>query len=143
MDNGIGFSYQPGQTGQAGAQSRTGARGPQEAVRLLNLRVPRVVGANAPIPGPLLNATGGGPTDLNVLLKALMASFGGGGKQIVGDGPQATDMGMGQGPIRAPQMGQIGPPRLTPGDTPADGGGRPDITATGPGGFGREVLPLF
>lgn len=142
----MGFSYQPAAGGSMGAPDRNAAN-PQTAVRLLNLRVPRVVGPNAPIPGQLLNATGGGPTDLNMLLKALMASFGG-GKQIVGPGGPGIDTGLGTGPMRGPQMGAIAqppasapaPPRFVPGT----GNGQPTVdTGTAPGGFGREVTPLF
>lgn len=135
-ENGMGFSYQPAAGGSMGAPDRNAAN-PQTAVRLLNLRVPRVVGPNAPIPGQLLNATGGGPSDLNMLLRALMASFGGGGKQIVGPGGPAADVGLNTaGPVRPPQMGSMapspnGPPRVRPAVVPYDGRGEGDYTPVG------------
>lgn len=155
-DNVMGFSYQP--SAGTGSPDRT-ATNPQTAVRLLNLRVPRVVGPNAPIPGQLLNAPGGGPSDLNTLLKALMASFGGGTgrtpqKQIVGPGAPAFDNGINlTGPVRPPQIGRIAQPSEAPRFRPADyerGSGIPQEpspnTDFGPIGSGLDIAnlgPLF
>ena len=61
----LGLSFSPFGQGQNGQdQNRPGGTGgsptPQDAIKILSLRTPRTVGAASPIPGPLLNAPGGG-----------------------------------------------------------------------------------
>lgn len=54
-----GVNFQPGQNDQTpGAKKRPGDPGVQEAIKVLSLRLPRVVGAQAI--SPLLNAAGSG-----------------------------------------------------------------------------------
>jgi hypothetical protein len=89
-----GYSYQPGaQAMQQGAFPRA-AMTPQEAVRILSLRLPKNP-QNSPVPSQLLTSAGGGATsNLTQLLQALMqAARGGdaGSKELVSEsGPPAT-----------------------------------------------------
>ena len=58
MPNPFGLSFLPGTQDPGGA--RRGARAPvQEAIRILSLRLPKVFGAQALAPGPLLTGGGG------------------------------------------------------------------------------------
>lgn len=111
-----GKSYQPGLSPSGGQRP---APAPQEAVNILNLRLPKSA-PTAPIPSTLLTAQGGGGTSLNALLQMLMQSFGpaamtdaaGGGREVVGEGGPGIDTGaIGARPLR--------PPRVRPGDTGA------------------------
>lgn len=97
----IGTSYQPGaQTMQTQGTPRAPLT-PQEAVRILSLRLPKNP-QNSPVPAQLLTSAGGGATsNLAQLLQALMqASRGtaayeesgaGSGKELISEsGPPAT-----------------------------------------------------
>jgi hypothetical protein len=89
-----GTSYQPGAQMQ-GMQPRP-AVSPQEAVRLLNLRLPKHA-PNAPIPQQLMTSQGGGGLgSLTALLQALMRAQGGGGsREMVSDAEvPAIDTGL-------------------------------------------------
>jgi len=70
---------------------------PQQAIRTLSLRVPQTTSVPGVAPLPLLNATGGGGTDLDMLLQALLKAF----------GPNALTTG---GPGRSSAT----PPRIRP-----------------------------
>lgn len=90
MPNDFGISFSPfdnqrntARPGQSGA-----APSPQEAIKILSLHVPRVVGSASPIPGALLNAPGsaglGGPGTAqapNLGLEELLRRLFGGGAQ--------------------------------------------------------------
>ena len=126
-----GTSYQPGAMPGAGPQQPSAPSSPQEAVRILNLRLPQSP-QNAPIPGQLLGAQGAGGDSLAGLLRALMAAFGGGqapasGREMVGAGGPGIDTGQ----IGARPMPQA--PRIRPGDT----SGREELPPQPPAG------PLF
>ena len=57
---GLGISFSPfGEDKGPNADPRGPQVSPQEAIRVLSLRVPRVVGVHSPIPQALLNAPGG------------------------------------------------------------------------------------
>lgn len=107
-----GKSYQPGTMPGAGPL-RPGTD-PQEAVQILNLRLPKRP-MNSPIPGSLLTgAGGGGDASLNGLLRALMTAFGGardgsGTREEVGPSGPGIDTGFGG-------ARSIPPPRIHPGD---------------------------
>lgn len=114
----LGFSFMPGLNGEddgngpgrGGLQDRY-----QEAIKLLQLRLPRVFGGATLAPGALLNAQGGGPGMNSALqLQALMAMAGvppsAGGPQFPRLIPGATDsgpqaVGGGQGGAFAPPPG--------------------------------------
>lgn len=90
MPPGIGFSFQPGaQDGQLQRPKGFDGQGstPQQAIRTLSLRVPQTQSVPGMAPLPLLNAQGGGGTDLDMLLMALLQAFGPTGGRAVG-GPQ-------------------------------------------------------
>jgi len=61
-----GVSFQPGTNGEHGQQNgqgngaRPSAGGVQEAIKILSLRLPKVVGAQAAVPMPLLTSQGSG-----------------------------------------------------------------------------------
>jgi hypothetical protein len=110
---------------------------PQEAIRTLSLRVPQTQSVPGIAPLPLLNASGGGGTDLDMLLAALMKAFGQGGR-----GPQSMAAGGGPGPMAAPQGGSMAPPRITP----REDGELETRTAppgTPPGGSREELFPVI
>jgi hypothetical protein len=125
-----GFSFQPAgpQNGQGNSQ-QTAAISPQEAVRILSLRLPRNP-QNSPIPSSLMAAAGGGGTsNLTALLRQLMAQFG--QKEYVGPSGPGIDTGeIKSSPTggQFPPFGGSGfappPPRIVPG-----------------GGEGRERVP--
>ena len=102
----IGFRFQPGADSRM--QPRNGeAQGttvPQESIRTLSLRVPQTQSVPGIAPLPLLNATGGGGSDLDMLLRALLRAF----------GPSALQGDMSRGP----GGGRIAAPRVTPGYVP-------------------------
>lgn len=85
-----GTSYQP-QAPMQGTQARP-QLSPQEAVRVLSLRLPKAP-QNLPVPAQLLQSQGGGGLgSLTALVQALMRaasgeSMGDGTKELVGPGP--------------------------------------------------------
>ena len=94
-----GTSYQPTAPMQ-GTQARP-QLSPQEAVRVLSLRLPKAP-QNLPVPAQLLTSQGGGGVgSLTALVQALMRaaggeSGGGGSKELVDNGPGVgIDNGMG------------------------------------------------
>lgn len=76
-----GLSFQPG-TGQEDEERRRRSSGVQEAIKVLSLRMPRVVGAAAPAPSALLNApgSGGNPQIDSVVNQVLQRVMGAGGQ---------------------------------------------------------------
>lgn len=88
MADSLGFSFQPGadagqmrDTPMAGGGPGGAARGngsPQRAVRILSLRVPQTLPANAPVSRELLNGAGSagpGGSSLTSMVRALMEAF--------------------------------------------------------------------
>lgn len=127
----FGLSFVPGQASPQGGGPQGGALGGgpvsppvQQAIKMLSLRLPRVVGANAMAPGALLNAPGAGGMNLQQLL-ALM----------FGQHPQGPGMGspMGggmMGPGGGGSQPAFGAPRVIPGQGGQPGGPTP---VPGPG----------
>lgn len=109
----IGVNFQPGQHGD-GQNSNGGARpgsGVQEAIKVLSLRLPRVVGAQAAAPMALLNSQGGnGRVDsvVNQVMQRIAP-------------PQGMTPPMGQ--PQAPQQPQSPPQAPGPSFTGAGAGG--------------------
>lgn len=98
----IGFSFQPGTQAQRPGQSgggRAGGMTPQQAVRILSLRVPERPSPTAIAPLPLLQSQGSrapGAQGLDSMIAALMQSFGrGGGQQGAGGSYLPTPSGPG------------------------------------------------
>jgi hypothetical protein len=137
----IGTRYQPFadtqlQPGAGGGRSHGVA--PQEAIRTLSLRVPQTQSVPGISPLPLLNAGGGGGTDLDMLLAALMKAFsqGGGGARQLGGGP-------GSGGFQAgPMGGPAAPPRITPGGDGTTWPTPPEPPPPQDGLPHREELPM-
>lgn len=78
MPPGIGYNFAPGNDIQMGGKGRSGGPsfGPQEAIRMLSLRLPKSAGPSAIAPSALLNAPGGaGAPNLNSILMALVQAF--------------------------------------------------------------------
>lgn len=131
---GFGVSFVPGGQGdptkQMGQGQAGGAPPLQQAIQMLSLRLPRVVGANGLAPGPLLSAPGGmgqpgGDAALNPLLQALLrlAGMSGGGGSMAPGGPS---IGPGTAPMArvTPGEGETRPgPQLMPPMPPSGGGG--------------------
>lgn len=116
-----GYSYQP-QGAASGQQVNAGQAAtisPQEAVRILSLRLPKRL-PNAPVPHSLLAGGGGGGVgDLNAVIQRLMQAFGQSGGATGGPGAQT---------------GRLDAPGLSPG---ADGG-----YAQVGGGYGTDAPSL-
>jgi hypothetical protein len=103
----LGISFSPFNDQQPELNPRNGqAPTPQEAIRVLSLRVPRTVGAGSPVPQALLGAPGG-------------AAFGGGMPGIMGGAPGAPG-GMSLEQLLAMLFGQrigtqpVGPREVAP-----------------------------
>lgn len=123
MDFGVGF--QPGQAQTNGTRSPDQAR--QEAVRLISLRLPKVVGGSALAPAPLLQ---GGGSQGNPFANSAIGQT---QRQVQPDQPMATapvqGAQSGLSPVlqaimamAAPQASQSAPPapHFTPGVVPGD-----------------------
>lgn len=145
----LGISFSPGsqdpqRTGPTGVQD---AAPLQQAIQLLSLRLPRVVGATSPIPAPLLQGTGSqGQPDatgnpLLDVLRRLLNPGGGGGfappsqntPAALGEGPSPRVIpGAGGQPVPQP-TGTILPPMPTP--TPPQPLPPPEFPRHGPDEF--------
>ena len=115
-----GVNFQPGQGDPAQGIKKKPDQGVQEAIKVLSLRLPRVVGAQAMAPAPLLNSQGSGGNPrvdsvVNQVLSRLMPTGDSGIKTpapMLPGGDQPRDV--------SPQPGESGtmpPPRFD--------GGRP------------------
>src|SRR5262245_7496727 len=100
----IGVSFQPGQNRDSNLEAERRAtgqyQGVQEAIKILSLKLPRVVGANAVAPSALLTAQGSGghPSVDSMVEKVLQKYF-----------PQASQMPNPQASM-APSFQQMQPP---------------------------------
>lgn len=118
MPPGIGYSFQPGSQDTPLEQRGQNGQGvaPQHAIRTLSLRIPQTTSVPGIAPLPLLNARGGGGSDLDMLLMALLKAFSGtGGGQPGTQSFQVPGLQSGGGGT---------PPRVTPID-PTDPAARP------------------
>ena len=120
----IGQSFQPG--AENGQQQQNGSRRPpvQEAIRLLSLRLPTVVGARGIAPQQLLQGQGsaglgGGPMSLGAALEWLRKLMSGQGE--MGTPPELGSVfgggngGINPGPLPTGSGGNIPSPFITPG----------------------------
>jgi hypothetical protein len=98
----------------------------QEAIRVMSLQMPRVVGANSPNPAALMSQMGGqmnggqglgGPTSNPIIEQLLRALFGGGGQQ----GGQMPGLPGAPAPPSAPPNPGFGWINPTVNPTPAPG----------------------
>lgn len=128
------FQNQPQQQPGFGSPG-AGAAPFQSAVQLLSLRLPRVVGANALAPAPLLQGQGAGgiPPDLWSQLMQYFGQGGAGGgmgrtpRVVPGTQPQQAPgpLGGGPQPFPTPPGGPMPGNPMQPQPMPNDPGGRP------------------
>jgi hypothetical protein len=76
----IGVSFDPAQEGQynqqgSGPNASSAPRGIQEAIKILSLRLPRVVGANAVSPQALLGSPGSAGSRVDSVVNQIMARY--------------------------------------------------------------------
>jgi hypothetical protein len=136
-----GLSFQPGTDSGTGQGSEPATSPLQSAVKLLSLRLPSVVGAQALAPDALLRSSGsaglgdGGSPDamLELLRKLLMQSQAAmpptAGRLGRGPDPRVPSFGGPDAPSERPQtpgLPQLPMPSIRPGDDPAP----PDTPAT-------------
>lgn len=113
----IGVSFLEGLSG--GGDPREDVNGHaaqvQRAIQLLNLRLPRVAGANAIAPGALLNAPGGMPgMDSALQLQAVMRAMAGMGGPMGAPAPTRVSPGLGtSGPTLTALPQSFAPPTMT------------------------------
>lgn len=128
-----------------GGQSGVSRLTPQQAIRILSLRVPESQPANAPINRSLLMSPGGqaaGASGLQSMIQQLIQAFKPpmdtpapvlpsmpsqpGRQEVPGQMPQGIDTGQVSPSVRGPHFGQVNvPPMQAPSPTPAQptGGG--------------------
>lgn len=146
----LGFSFAPGSDIQMNGQNGGGTASPsrltpQQAVKILSLRVPESLPGNAPVARQLLTAPGGsaaGASGLQSLIQQLIQSF----RPQPQQGGQLPSQSMPFTPTQAPQTGpsqNVSQQPVYQGDVPTDpmfhpmvgGGGRP-----GGGEFGNNWM---
>lgn len=145
----LGQSFLPGGNDDRMRQDQAGA-GPsnpiQEAIKVLSLKLPRVVGAGAPAPQELLTGLGGAGVQ-NPIAQILQQMFGQGSPQAAG-GAMGGESGAGM-PAPPPSGGKpridIIPAPSLPGGTagpgPGEGMGGPNQNGGGPFRRGPGVPP--
>lgn len=104
----IGVNFQPGtQDQQQNGQQRTAPQNVQEAIRVLSLRLPKVVGANSVAPQALLGSQGGGanPRVDSVVQQILQRMF----PQAA---PPSASVPQAPAPMIPPPMPQAPPPPM-------------------------------
>lgn len=114
----IGVNFQPGTQDQQNGQQRSAPQNVQEAIKVLSLRLPKVVGANAISPQALLSSQGGGanPRVDSLVQSILQRMF-----------PQAAPPSASMPQAPAPMI-----PPPTPQTPPPMGGGGLDANAIPP-----------
>lgn len=165
MDN-FGLSFSPlgqgGPTNPNNPGTPSGSGNPvQDAIKVLSLRIPKVVGAGAPSPQVLLGGAGGGMGgaasvpggaglggNAAMFEQLLRQLFGGGGSVgTAPSGPQFDPMQGNSGPAMPPQPNQAGPfngplptpPRPGSGPTPTFGYGDGTNPAPLPAGEASDL----
>lgn len=141
----FGVSFLPGGDG-SGNQARPQTDPVQQAIQMLSLRLPRVVGAQGMSPAPLLQSPGGG--GLAEFLQHLFGQGHFGGPMAPGMGPMgpgASPMGPGAAPPTprvipggGDQGGLLGP--VGP-SGPEPGAPTPDASRSGPPDSGGPTQP--
>lgn len=125
-----GVNFQPGSKNDQNGANGSNTTGVQEAIKVLSLRLPKVVGARAVAPGELLNAQGsGGNPMIDSVVNQVLARYFPTEAPMMGQAPgQAPVLGPGPGesstmppsrPIRAPHVspGTGAPPPAVKGPT--------------------------
>ncbi len=142
----LGFSFAPGSdlpmNGERdGAGSGPSRLTPQQAVKILSLRVPEHAPSNAPISNALMNSPGGSAAGANgwqSLIQQLLQSF-----RPDAAGQPTASPGINAGPTQMPQFPAMLGPRQTPA-APAPISGAPPPPRVRPGDAGPQApaLPL-
>lgn len=106
----MGMTFAPG-SNEMQQRPMTSQEPLQEAIKLLSLRLPQIVGANSPVPAPLLQSQGGMGADPtgNPLLDLL--------RRLLGGGQAPQEMGMPSPPLGPGRTGG-GVPNPEPGPLP-------------------------
>jgi hypothetical protein len=160
----IGVNFQPGsnQNGMQNGQQTSPTGGIQEAIKILSLRLPKVVGAQSASPMPLLTSQGsGGNPRVDSIVNQIMARL---GPQMGQSQPSAPMMpqgapsfgGAASTPYQPPQQQQqqqppwgntmprvvVGPPAPRwPGQAQIDGGSGPFPGNSGMNGGAPPPIP--
>jgi len=155
----IGQSYAPlGDPTQQRPSGMSPQGGPQQAIKILNLRMPRVQGAAAPAPAALLNSPGsgglpqppmmggpqGGPSQqpTNPILDAILRAVLGGYQPPQQSAPSAPGGGVPSSPnLPVPAVHYQPPPGGTAGPNPVDPMTREDRGNTR-GKTGGDFFPV-
>lgn len=110
----VGASFQPGQgqTGPNSGNGHPGGGGVQEAIKILSLRLPRVLGAQASVAAPLLTSPGSGGDRRvdDVISRAMRKVMGTGGPNF----QQPTAPVMATGTSSGPNFSGVNTPYRTP-----------------------------
>lgn len=115
-----GASFQPGLNDNGDEERRRRNAGVQEAIKVLSLRMPRVVGASAPAPSALLNAPGsGGNPQIDSVVNQIL-------QRVMGSGGQAPTNAAPSVPMSAPSATRPSP------TTPLSSMMRPSSPAVAP-----------
>lgn len=109
-----GANFQPGSAPSAGADPRRrAAQGLQEAIRVLSLRMPKVVGAQSLAPAPLLQGSGsGGDPRIDSVMQQVM------GRMLPTAPPPDQGVAPGVPPVIGPGGDASGPLPVAPGPEP-------------------------
>lgn len=166
----IGVNFQPGQSGQqtASGGQKPANTGVQEAIKVLSLRLPKVVGARGIAPQALLESQGGGGRVDGVVSKIMGEMFPTGAPPAAPGVPGAPTVSGSVSPTtplasfmppqafapdvaRAPRISPVdepgmGSPRATPAPIPVPGGpsqgGQIDVNpAARPSDGTKDVIP--
>jgi hypothetical protein len=117
MIGGVNFQPGGGQGDPTQPQQRNAGQGVQEAIRVLSLRLPKVVGAQAAVPHALLTGAGSGGNRVDSVVNQILA-------RIMPTGqPQGTPM---------PHMGQPQQGQAPQGAPSFSGSAQPNYTAPPP-----------
>lgn len=131
MDDGLGISFAPTAEQSELGPKRGGMEGVPEAIKVLSLRLPRFLGARAPVNNALAQAPGAGGMDpyMSAVFTSLAKVLGAQGMMPGlegGDGPMGGPMGATMGAPSAPPK-----PRIEfaerPGFAPTGGGDGPGL----------------
>ena len=133
-----GVNFQPGSLSESPERGRSSPQSVQEAIKVLSLRLPKVVGARAMAPGQLLTSPGSGGNPMidsvvnQVLSRYFPTSAPSPGAAPAFGGPSAPSPGA--APVLAPRPGDVrstpAPTRM-PRITPVETGQPPSLSPPG------------
>ena len=109
MISGVNFQPGGGQQGDPAEARRQGRSGVQEAIRILSLRLPKVVGAQAAVPQALLTGTGSGGSRVDSVVSQVLSRV-----LPTGQPQQTPTATMPGGPSQPSFSGDAGSPTSAP-----------------------------